>query len=230
MGKMPAGEENTEKTEGNSVKKIRGFRITNRGFCIAACGVGTFCTVAVSIMIWFVLANINNNSLADSVSNYTRVEVVIGDVKIDSFEILEMSGFYWGSATMYYEAHHHYCDFESVFTVKFFSQNGMIPDALYATREEHDSVPTSIEYFYLNEDNTYDMVSETVPYRSVFDPFILACYLDGNDAVLSVKLPGDNLNWKGYPQLPNDYMIWTYLGVGSYKKVEKYDVTAHIGF
>jgi hypothetical protein len=214
---------------GGAAEKKRGFGLTNRGFCIAMMSVGTFCTVAMTVLVWFVLANINNNSLAIYEENYS-VSVNIYNIKIDKYEILEMSGIYWGSATMYHEAHYYYCDYESVFTVKFFSQNGMVPDALFASRLEHSGIETSCEYFYLNEDNTYDMVSETVPYRSVFDPFILACYLDGNDAVLSVKLPGDNLNWMGYTEMPNDYDVHTSFSVGSYKKIEKYDVTAHIGF
>jgi hypothetical protein len=64
MGKVTAGKEKTGKTEEKRVGKRRKFRITNRGFCIAMCGVGTFCTVAVSIMIWFVLAGSENRALA----------------------------------------------------------------------------------------------------------------------------------------------------------------------
>jgi hypothetical protein len=37
-------------------EKIRKFRVTNRGFCIAMAGIGTFCTVCFLILVWFVLA------------------------------------------------------------------------------------------------------------------------------------------------------------------------------
>jgi hypothetical protein len=81
--------------DGGMPEKKRGFGVTNRGFCIAMCGLGCLCMVTVSIMMYLLLTDWNRTRAADmfrhNISFSTTYSDGLSEIKVNGDEC-ELSG------------------------------------------------------------------------------------------------------------------------------------------